>query len=76
MELTLVYKGLDSWSRPVYSDDNGRLWKDVDPRSHRNPDLCTVMYNSFDGEPDTPMNVMERYEDCKINFIPSRVTWG
>lgn len=75
MTMKLIYIGMDSWNRPVYKDENGRLWKDVDPRSNREPDLCTSCNNEFDGEPDTPMNCIELYNDVNVEFIPNRVTW-
>ena len=30
----LTYIGRDDWSRPLYRDENGRIWVDVDPRSN------------------------------------------
>lgn len=73
--LILRYKGRDSWDRPVYEDENGRLWKDVDPRADGKPKLCTALYNSFNGEPDVPMEAVERYKDTRIVFEPKRDTW-
>ena len=46
--------GTDSWSRPVYEDQNGRLWKDITLGSNR-PNLCSAVNNAFDGEPDLPI---------------------
>ncbi len=46
--------GTDFWSRPVYKDQYGQLWKDVTLGSDR-PDLCSVVENAFDGEPDMPI---------------------
>ena len=73
-EKKLIFVGFDSWERPVYEDENGRLWKDVDPRpghlSDRN--ICSALNNYFDGEPDTPITVSHDY--C-LFFIPERVTW-
>lgn len=74
-ELRLKYIGRDSWKRPVYEDRDGKLWKDVDPRAGRDPKLCSVMNNEFDGEPDTPLEVMERYKDTRIIFEHDRETW-
>ena len=31
--LYLKFVGMDSWDRPVYTDDIGTLWKDIDPRA-------------------------------------------
>lgn len=39
--LHLKFIGMDSWDRPVYKDDLGTLWKDVDPRAGMKPNLCT-----------------------------------
>ena len=34
----LEFAGMDSWDRPVYKDDVGTLWKDVNPRAGMKPD--------------------------------------
>lgn len=73
-KLILTYQGRDSWDRPVYECE-GRLYVDVDPRSSRNPEICTKLNNNFDGEPDTPISVMQQYNDVEIEFIPCRDTW-
>lgn len=46
--------GTDSWSRPVYEDQNWHLWKDITLGSN-NPKLCSVLNDAFDGEPDIPI---------------------
>ena len=46
--------GTDFWSRPVYKDQYGQLWKDVTLGSDQ-PELCSVVENAFDGEPDMPI---------------------
>jgi hypothetical protein len=73
--MKLKYLGMDNWDRPVYEDENERLWKDVEPRKDRKPDLCTSVNNEFCGEPDTNMKYMKKYDDIEIEFIPKRVTW-
>ena len=52
--VTMKPIGTDPWSRPIYKDTEGNLWKDVAlegggsiPYSVRN--------NTFDGEPDLPI---------------------
>jgi len=67
--IELVYKGRDSWERPVYECD-GRLYVDVEPRAHMSPEICTKSDNDFDGEPDYPID-----KDIEIVFVPSRDTW-
>lgn len=73
--MELKHIGRDNWDRPVYIDENGKLWKDVEPRADRQPKLCSVLYNTFDGEPDTPLAYMERYKNETITFTPERDTW-
>ncbi|WP_305117811.1 ASCH domain-containing protein [uncultured Adlercreutzia sp.] len=73
--MILRHKGRDSWDRPVYEDETGKLWKDVEPRADDGPKLCSALYNAFDGEPDTPLEYMERYKNKEIVFIPKRDTW-
>jgi len=55
MTIKLEYIGTDSWNRPVYKDDNGNIYKDVN-LGKGNPDLHTSTNNNFDGEPDYPVN--------------------
>ena len=71
--LHLKFVGMDSWTRPVYKDDSGTLWKDVDPRARMQPDLCTSVNNEFDGEPDIDMKYLEKYQGVTIAFEPERI---
>lgn len=73
--LHLKYLGRDSWDRPVYRDDEGILWKDVDPRVDRKATLCTSVDNEFDGEPDTGMEYFEKYQNVTLVFVPARDVW-
>lgn len=73
--LLLEYKGRDSRSRPVYEDEAGKLWKDVEPRADSGPKLCSALYNAFDGEPDAPIECMSKYEGVPVVFLPERGTW-
>jgi hypothetical protein len=73
--LVLTLIGRDSFDRPVY-ENNARLYVDVDPRKSRKPNICTKFNNEFDGEPDTPIEVMKSYEGVDIEFIPCRDTWN
>jgi len=48
----LKFVGVDGWDRPVYQDESGQFWKDVnlgngEPYLHSSDD--------FDGEPDMPI---------------------
>jgi len=50
----LKYVGTDAWDRPVYKDQDGNLWKDVNLGSGE-PYLNSSSSNEFDGEPDMPI---------------------
>lgn len=73
--LLLRHKGRDSWDRPVYEDETGKIWKDVEPGANCGPKLCSALYNAFDGEPDTPMEYMSKYKGVPVVFLPERDTW-
>ncbi len=54
-KLKLTRVGKDSWDRPVYKDENGRYFKDVNllPLSEIPTELCiSCPSDDFDGEPD------------------------
>lgn len=68
VNLVLVFKGRDSFDRPVY-ECNGKLYVDVDPCCEDTPpDIYTKSSNEFDGEPDIPVH-------AEFDFIPHRYTW-
>ncbi len=75
--LELTFIGVDSWSRPVYKDQNECLWKDVELTSTELDEgdevdksiLCTSTGNAFNGEPNTHMSSIEKYQDYKVNLI-------
>lgn len=67
-KVMLQYKGMDCWSRPVYEDENGKIWKDTDPRAHAPASLYSALNNQFDGEPDAPFHGQPK-------FVPKRKTW-
>lgn len=75
MKVTLKFLGMDSWDHPVYVDENGTLWKDVNPRRAYTPDLCIAVGNQFDGEPDTNMCYLKKYDEAELVFTPERVAW-
>ncbi|OPZ65926.1 MAG: hypothetical protein BWY85_00285 [Firmicutes bacterium ADurb.Bin506] len=46
--------GVDDWGRPFYKDEDGKLWKDINLGTGA-PSLYRASSNSFDGEPDYPL---------------------
>lgn len=72
--LVLNYVRNDSFNRPVYENGN-TLFVDVDPRKDKEPKLCTKLNNCLDGEPDTPIEYIKKYEGVGIEFSPKRITW-
>lgn len=75
MEITLTYLGNDSWDRPVYQEGNKKLWKDVEPLSDREANLCSSVNNQFDGEPDIHMTSIKKYQNAIIKYVPQRIVW-
>lgn len=65
MTIQLNYIGEDSWNRPVYEDDKGNIFKDINLGDGELA-LCTV--SSFDGEPDTPIEYIERYKKAEFKI--------
>lgn len=65
----LKFCGMDGWARPVYKDEDGKLYVDTDPRPDREPCICTKNNNEFEGEPCDPVDT------DYISFVPIRVTW-
>ena len=65
-KLVLTYKGLDSWSRPVFESQEGKLFKDTNCNSGTLA-LCTVC-GGFEGEPDTPIEYT-KYHEIKIELV-------
>ena len=54
-ERKLKFVGLDSWSRPVYEDKNGRFWKDINLGEGTPSIYKSYPCDEFDGEPDYPI---------------------
>lgn len=68
MKKILTYIGDDAWGRQVYKDENNKLWKDVDNREQWLENLCSVVNNEFEGEPDCHMR-----DDIECVFVPERI---
>ena len=60
----LHFIGIDSWDRPVYKDESGKLWKDVNLGNGK-PNFHSAVNNEFDDEPDMP--IKEKYKIIKNN---------
>lgn len=54
-KLILAYIGDDHFSMPVYRDQYGKLWKDVELGDSEQPHLYSVTGDGMDGEPDQPI---------------------
>lgn len=63
-EIVLNYLGKDSWNRPVYIDDEDNLYKDLNCGD--GPLALSTVYGDFDGEPDTPIEYIKKYQDVKF----------
>ena len=56
---TLDFIGVDSQNRPVYKDDDGNLWKDVNLGTGIF-NFFSVANNDFEGEPNS--QIQDEYE--------------
>ena len=53
--LVLEHIGMDDFSCPVYKDQFGKLWKDIDLGERDEPNLYSLSFNHMDGEPLHPI---------------------
>lgn len=65
-KLVLYYLGDDSWNRPIYKSDTGRLFKDTNLGD--GPLALTTVNGGLEGEPDTPIEYTV-YKDAEICII-------
>ena len=68
-EKILHFIGWDFWDRPVYKDDLGNLWKDVNPRKDSPAELYDA--DEFDSEPGWPIEA-----GIQVKFDPQRMLWN
>ena len=68
MKKTLTFIGRDRWRYPVYEDEEGHLWKDIDCREGYEDVLYDVEGGEIEGDPDMPM---DRNIECI--FVPERI---
>lgn len=67
--LHLKFVGMDSWDRPVYKDDGGTLWKDVDPRAGMKPNLCIYRLEAAHvGDVVNTLGAGDALFSCFINY--------
>lgn len=70
-KLILTFLGHDDWCRPVYKDNNGRLWKDTEMESFNTKKFSKYSFcstDSFDGEPFSPMDCIEKYKNVEVEL--------
>ena len=68
VEKTLTYLRRNPENFPVYIDEDGVYWLDIDCRKESN----WKIYNCEDNDPDTePWDLLD-YK-CKVTFVPERV---
>ena len=69
--LTLQFIGIDDWDRPVYRDEKGRLWKDLN-LGNGIIDLYRAVGDDMDGEPDMPIKeeyiIVDEYKESPYKF--------
>lgn len=62
-ELKIKFIGTDNWSRPVFKDENGKIYKDINLGQGT---LALHTSNDFYGEPNMPID-----ENVKVNIVKS-----
>lgn len=62
-ELKVKFIGIDNWDRPVYCDENKKLYKEIN-LGYGSFELTTVCDNDFYGEPDAPIK-----DNIKVTII-------
>lgn len=68
IEKTLTYLRRNPENFPIYIDEDGVYWLDIDCRKESNWEI----YNCEDNDPDTePWDPLDR--KCKVTFVPERV---
>ena len=69
-KLVLEYTGMDDFSCPVYKDQFGKLWKDIDLGKEPEPNLYSLSFNHIDAiyRPayDCRMKTNEYPEFCPV----------
>lgn len=65
-KMILKFIGRDDWSRPVFEDENGNIFKDVN-LGDGHLALCTAY--DFYGEPNTSIENIEKYKNVEIEVI-------
>ena len=69
--LKLTYICKDDWDKPVYKDQNGKIWKDLSFRGCH-PELYSSSNNEIDGEPCFPIKIeyefVTKYEENPNRF--------
>lgn len=68
--LILEYIGIDDSARPMYKDQFGKLWKDIDLGNTATPSLYSVTGNDVDGEPLSPIKQEYRFSPAPFQRSP------
>ena len=69
-KLVLTFITKDYFGRPVYKDDDGKIYVDTDPRCSY-PSIHRKSSNDIDGEPEWSIDT-----DTEVVFIPKRISEG
>ena len=73
-KLVLEYTGMDDFSCPVYKDQFGKLWKDIDLGKEPEPNLYSLSFNHIDGEPSHSRST--HFIRLRIKEVPMNSSTG
>lgn len=65
-KMTLEFVGMDNFSTPVYKNEDGQYFKDINC-DRGSMYLCTA--SDIDEDPDTPIDKIEKYRNLEIEII-------
>lgn len=64
--IKINFLGEDDWGRPTFENEQGSIFKDIN-LGDGHLALCTA--GSFDGEPCTPIEYIEKYKNVEFKII-------
>lgn len=66
-KIKLQFIGYDDWSRPTFESEDGKLFVDLNLGEGK-VDLCTVVGNVFNGEPNRSIRHIEKYKNVEFEI--------
>ena len=75
-KLVLEYTGMDDFSCPVYKDQFGKLWKDIDLGKGAKPNLYSLSFNLLMENLPIPYSRSTHFIRLRIKEVPMNSSTG